>query len=303
MSIDFTKLKKKTSVKSFADAVAEKTKKADYKDSRYWKLTIEKQTGDGSADIRFLPAPMADGDEAPDFVLMRSHAFQGPTGKWYIEKSPVTIGQPCPVYQYAKKLWDAGGEANQVRARALKLQKKYIANILVLKDPANPENDGKVFLFEFGPQIFSILEEISKETDPDEQINPFSPWEGATFKLKSAKTKGANSPPSYERSKFGPRSVLLGGDEAKLTKVLEAEYSLAAEIAPSKFKSFDDLKTKMETVLQLSAVAQAAKAAPKRTAVEDDSDEEEASTGGNAAREDVDSDDDDLAAFRELADE
>ena len=143
-------------------------------DDKYWRLKTDK-SGVGAAVIRFLPS--SDGDQLP-WVTVYEHAFQGPGG-WYIEKSRTTLGkgEKDPVYEYNNQLWNSGVDANRDLARKQKRTAKYVSNIFVVKDPANPENEGKVFLFKYGKKIFQkIQEQMIPENDPVDQKDPLNPF-------------------------------------------------------------------------------------------------------------------------------
>jgi hypothetical protein len=215
-------------------------------DDNYWKPTCDK-AGNGSALIRFLPAP--DG-EVP-FVRYFRHAFQGPTGSWYIEKSLTTIGQNDPVSELNSKLWNSGLESDKDIARKQKRQQKFVSNIYVIKDPSNPENEGKVFKYEYGKIIFDKInammnppvDELTGEAP--EPINPFDLWDGANFELRMKKKSGY---PNYDDSKFQNPSA-LSDDEDALEEIYDKVFSLKEYVDPSTFKSYDDLKAKLNRVL------------------------------------------------------
>lgn len=218
-------------------------------DNRFWKPKTDK-AGNGAALIRFLPAP--EGEDLP-FVRLFSHAFQGPGG-WYIENSLTTLGQNDPVSEYNRDLWNTEIKANQEIVRKQKRKLSFIANILVLKDPANPENDGKVFLFKFGKKIFDKLNDLmhpqEDALDKKEPVNPFCPWEGANFRLKVRKVDGY---PNYDQSSFDAPSPLFDGDDQEIEALWKKEYPLKELVAPDKFKSYDELKKRLHRVLGLSA--------------------------------------------------
>ena len=222
-------------------------------DDKYWRLKTDK-SGVGAAVIRFLPS--SDGDQLP-WVTMYEHAFQGPGG-WYIEKSRTTLGkgEKDPVYEYNNQLWNSGVDANRDLARKQKRTAKYISNILVVKDPANPENEGKVFLFKYGKKIFQkIQEQMIPENDPVDQkdpLNPFCPWKGANFKLKCRKVDGY---PNYDQSDFATPDALFGGDDDQIQALWESQTKLSDLVAPSQFKTYEDLKRRLDRVLGLSASA------------------------------------------------
>jgi hypothetical protein len=242
------------------DSVADEIEKSDKKkftkpekDQRYWSPTRD-DAGNGYAVIRFLPTPQVDGSTGKLWVQIWDHGFHGPRGKkgpWYIEKSLTTINRADPVSEYNSKLWNSGVEANKDIARAQKRRLKYHSNILVIKDPANPENEGKVFLFAYGKKIFEKLKEAMKPSFPtDPKFNPFDFWGGADFNLKVR--MGSNGYPTYESSSFSNPSELFGGDEKRLSEIWKQEYSLNDLLDPKHFKSYEDLKSSLERVLELT---------------------------------------------------
>tara|TARA_Y100000817_G_scaffold168735_1_gene131903 strand:- start:484 stop:1377 length:894 start_codon:yes stop_codon:yes gene_type:complete len=216
--------------------------KKSYVDERIWKPVMDK-SGNGFAVIRFLPA--VKGEDLP-WAKVWNHAFQGPTGQWYIENSLTTLGQNDPVSEMNSAYWNSGVESDKEIARRQKRKLQYFANILVIKDGANPQNEGKVFLYRFGKKIFDKCMEAMQPAFEDETpVNPFDFWEGADFKLKIRKVDGYWN---YDKSEFDKPSPLFDDDE-KLEEVWKKQYSLAEFTAPSNFKSYDELKTRLDTVL------------------------------------------------------
>ena len=216
--------------------------KKSYVDERIWKPVMDK-SGNGFAVIRFLPA--VKGEDLP-WAKVWNHAFQGPTGQWYIENSLTTLGQNDPVSEMNSAYWNSGVESDKEIARRQKRKLQYFANILVIKDGANPQNEGKVFLYRFGKKIFDKCMEAMQPAFEDETpVNPFDFWEGADFKLKIRKVDGYWN---YDKSEFDSPSPLFDDDE-KLEEVWKKQYSLAEFTAPSNFKSYDELKTRLDTVL------------------------------------------------------
>jgi len=225
----------------------------------YWKLEVDK-AGNGYAIIRFLPAPS--GEDLP-FVRVFDHGFQGPGG-WYIENSLTTIGQDDPVSEYNSQLWNSGVDANKDIARKQKRRLSYHANIYVVKDPANPQNEGKVFKYKFGKKIFDKLNaSMNPEFEDETPLNPFDFWEGANFKLKARNGDGGYR--TYEPSSFDTPSVLLDDDE-KLESVWKSQHSLQEIIEPKNFKSYNELKAKLYKVLGLDG----SQHAPTTTAEDDE---------------------------------
>ena len=275
----------------------------DPNEGKFWKPTRDK-AGNGFAIIRFLPAPQ---NEEMPFVRVWDHGFQGPTGLWYIENSLTTINQDDPVSEYNSKLWNSGVDADKDQARKQKRRLKYTSNIYVVKDPANPENEGKVFMYSFGKKIFDKLNDLMNPTFEDEDpVNPFDLWEGANFRLKIRQFEGY---PNYDKSEFDAPSPLLDDDEA-LETVWSQQHSLQQLVDPSNFKSYDELKTKLYRVLDL-ANDTAEESAPSPYEAEDTSDDLDISSTVASApvptpavaetNSSVDDDDDDLSIFKELA--
>jgi len=235
------------------DQTAKKKFEKPEADQRYWKLSRD-EAGNGYATIRFLPPPVVDGDNGKLYVQIWDHGFHGPRGRkgpWYIEKSLTTIGLPDPVSEHNSKLWNSGIESNKDVARNQKRRLKYHSNILVINDPTNPDNNGKVFLFAYGKKLYEKIQGVMKPAFADDpKINPFDFWEGADFKLRIR--QGSNDFPTYEDSKFEAPSPLLGGDEAKLQKIWESEYSLNELVDPKNFKTYDELKASLQRVLEIA---------------------------------------------------
>ena len=238
-------LKKQNSLDSLLGAAQKESapqEKKSYVDERLWKPVMDK-SGNGYAVIRFLPAP--EGEDMP-WAKVWNHAFQGPTGQWYIENSLTTVGQNDPVSEYNSKLWNSGVESDKEIARKQKRKLQYYSNIYVVKDPANPQNEGKVFLYRYGKKIFDKIMEAMQPAFQDESpVNPFDFWEGANFKLKLRKVDGYWN---YDKSEFADPSALFDNDE-EIEALWKPEYSLADFTASSNFKSYDELKTRLDAVL------------------------------------------------------
>ena len=253
--------------------------KKSYEDDRFWKPTVDK-AGNGMATIRFLPSP--EGEDMP-WVQIFSHSIQGPTGQWLIDNCLTTINQKCPVCEHNTVLWNSGIEANKEIVRKQKRKLQYIANIYIVKDPANPENDGSVRLFKFGKKIFDKLNDLmNPEFEDESPINPFDLWEGANFKLKIRKVEGYQN---YDKSEFDKPSP-LSKDDDDLERIWKSEHRLGEFLDKSNFKSYDQIKERLNVVLGITAGAIAAVSSPvqrvaqqntapvTKTAADDDSDED-----------------------------
>jgi hypothetical protein len=217
--------------------------KKSYKDEREWKPTVDK-AGNGYAVIRFLPA--AEGQDVP-WVRYWDHGFKGPTGRWYIEKSLTSIGKDDPVSELNSQLWNSGREEDKQVARDRKRRLHYVSNIYVVSDPGAPENEGKVFLYQYGKKIFDKIMDVMQPQFQDETpVNPFDFWGGADFKLKIRQVEGYRN---YDKSEFSEPSEFLGADDAKLEAVYGAIHNLGEYIDPAQYKSYGDLKKKLFEVI------------------------------------------------------
>ena len=221
------------------------TEAKSYNDDRYWKIDLDK-TGNGYAVVRFLPA--SQGEDMP-WVQYFDHGFQGPGG-WDIEKSLTTLNQKDPVSEHNTELWNTGLEANKDIARKQKRRLHYVSNVLVVSDPTHPENEGQVKLFRYGKKIFEMLKDKMQPQFEDETpMNPFDLWEGADFKIKVRKVDGYWN---YDMSEFATPKP-LSDDDAKLEAIWNSQHSLQEVIAPDQFKSYDELKQKLDRVLGMTA--------------------------------------------------
>jgi hypothetical protein len=230
-----------------AEAVSTKTESKNYDDDRFWKPTRDK-AGNGYAVVRFLPAK--EGEDLP-WVRYWDHGFKGPTGLWYIENSRTSIGQDDPVSESNGLLWNSGRDEDKALARDRKRRLHYVSNVLVVSDPSNPQNEGKVFVYKFGKKIFDKIMDVMQPQFADEQpVNPYDFWEGADFKIKIRKVEGWVN---YDKSEFAKAAPLMGGDEEQLEGVYNKLHSLADFIDPKNYKSYDELKAKMNKVLGVDA--------------------------------------------------
>ena len=306
--MSFANLKKQSSLGSLTAKLVKEVEKmnnsASSGDDRVWKLECDK-SGNGYAVIRFLPAP--NGEDLP-FVKLYSHAFQG-SGGWYIENSLTTLGQKDPVSELNSELWNNGTDAGKELARKQKRKLTYVSNIYVVKDPANPDNEGKVFLYKYGKKIFDKLTAaMQPEFEDEEAIDPFDFWQGANFKLKAKNVAGYRN---YDSSEFAAPGALLDDDDA-MEAIWKKQYSLAELTAADQFKSYDELKKRLNYVLGSKG---------SRRVDEEVAEEEDYSRGSTreltedlrselsnlkptrTASVDVDEDDDTLSYFQRLAEE
>ena len=221
--------------------VSSNNNQKSYVDDRFWKPELDK-TGNGYAVLRFLPAVK---DEDLPWVKMWSHAFQGPGG-WYIENSLTTMNQKDPVSEENSRLWNSGIEADKEIARKRKRKLSYYANVLIVSDPKHPENEGQVKLFKFGKKIFDkITDKMQPQFEDEKPVNPFDFWEGADFKLKIRKVDGFWN---YDKSEFDSTKEIADNDEA-IEGIWTKQYPLKPFLEAANFKSYDELKSKLDKVL------------------------------------------------------
>ena len=289
--MSFASLKKQSSLGSLTAKLVkevEKTNSVNKGDERLWKPEVDK-AGNGYAVIRFLPAP--DGEDLP-WVKMYSHAFQGPGG-WYIENSLTTLNQKDPCSEFNTSLWNSGVESDKQIARNQKRKLAFYSNIYVVKDPSNPENEGKVFLYKFGKKIFDkIMGAMQPEFEDETPLNPFDFWQGADFKVKIKKVAGYWN---YDSSEFAAAAPLLKDDDA-LEQLWKKEYSLSEIVATDQFKTYDELKKRLESVLRLNQ-------SPATSRIVDEEAELEDLSEGRTPVANTPTEDDALSYFQKLAEE
>ena len=250
------------------------TTESNNSNDNYWKPEVDK-VGNGMATFRFLPTPSVDGEDGLPWVKIFSHGFQGPGG-WLIDNCLTTKNQDCPVCQHNSTLWNSGVEANKEIARKQKRRLNYVSNIYMIDDTKHPENNGKVFLYRFGKKIFEKLTEAMNPAFADEvAINPYDLWAGANFKLKIRKVEGYQN---YDKSEFESASPLLNDDDA-MEKIWLSEYSLLDLLGDKEFKTYDDIKSRLDKVLGLGGTVRTtveqARVAPKAPVVDESHEEDE----------------------------
>lgn len=279
-----------SNLQSILDA-ANKIKSGGFQDpnkDKFWLAELDK-VGNGSAVIRFLPSPKEDG---VPFIKLYSHGFKGPTGKWYIENCPTTIGENCPACENNGILWNSGIESDKDIVRKRKRRLQFVSNIKVISDPANPDNEGKVFMFKYGPKIFDMLiTAMQPEFDDITPVNPFDPENGANFHLRIRKVEGMAN---FDKSSFADKPTAVDDLDATLSQCHDIESLIAAD----KFKSFEDLQKRLNiaiggTVTESQASAERVTARGKPSAP----------VAPPAPKKDVSdvADEDDMEYFRSLA--
>ena len=297
----FSDLKKmsKNSVSALAKELEKTTETKSYKDDRFWSPERGKD-GNGYAVIRFLPA--CEGEDVP-WARVFSHGFQG-KGGWFIENCPTTVGKKCPVCEANNELWNSGIESDKEIARNRKRKLSYISNIMVISDPANRDNETKVFLFRYGKKIFDkITDSMQPKFPGEEPINPFDFWNGRNFKMKIQTVGGFAN---YDKSEFDVKSALLEGKDEWLEKVWKSQYALAEFTGNDKFKSYEELKERLETVLttEIKSSKKAEDEEPIRESLSEKFRKKETAAAKKpVVEEDDGGEEDTLSYFRKLAEE
>lgn len=252
--MDFKQLKKQSSLGSLTEKLLKEAEKmgssSSEKDSRIF--TVERDaSGLGIAIIRFLSQP--EGEDSP-FIKIYSHGFKE-NNRWLIENCPTSLGHDCEICNRNSALWNSGIDANKKIASARKRKLNFYSNILVVKNPANPELENKVMLFRYGKKIFDkIMSAMKPEFPGDPIIDVFNMWEGADFKIKVKTVKessGGAIYPNYDDSVFmSPRPI--SEDDEEIEKIWRQCYSLQELISPDKFKSPEELTKRLDYVLGTS---------------------------------------------------
>lgn len=295
--MSFANLKKQSSLGSLTARLVQEVEKLNKttatSDDRFWKIERDK-SGNGYAVIRFLPPPEGEDDA---FVQVWSHAFQGPGG-WYIENSLTTLGRKDPVSEMNRELWNTGSKSDQQIVRQRKRKLSYYSNIYVIKDPAHPENEGKVFLFKYGKKIFEkITSALKPEFEDETPVDAFDLWKGANFKLKVRMVDGY---PNYDKSEFDAPSVLENFDDEELETVWKQEHCLKEFVAEQNFKTYEQLETRLNSVLNKKNVP-----VPRDESFDnEEEDVQPVTTSRSVSTSVVEEDDDDtLTYFQRLAEE
>lgn len=242
MSIADLRSRSKSNFQKLQDQLQKENSQNSFVDERFWTLATD-AAGNGNAVIRFLPA--IEGEDVA-WAKYYNHSFKV-DGSWFIENCPTTIGGKCPVCDSNNKYWNSGVDSDKEIARERKRKLSYVSNILVVSDPKNPDNEGKVFLYRYGVKIFNkIQDKLTPEFDDQTPVNVFDFWEGANFRLRAQKNQGGYA--NYDKSEFDSPSAVSNDDEY-LEKLYATQYSLADFTKPEKFKPYTELETAFNKVV------------------------------------------------------
>jgi hypothetical protein len=292
--------KQKENTKSLIEAAKKESEGSGYlPDDRFWRPLLDK-AGNGYAIIRFLPAP----DVEIPWVKYFTHGFKS-DGGWFIENCPTSIGQQCPACESNSVLWKSGLESDKDIARSRKRRLHYVSNILVVKDRANPENEGKVFLYKYGTKLFEKIKDVMEPVfDDQEPIDPFNLFSGANFKLKIKQVISKDGKYwNYDSSEFESSSELYDGDETQLEKMFNNLYKIGEFVDPKNYKSHEELKTRLNSVLGEKENNVTSKYRSEPSPLENTEETQTTTTSGvsNKSSKNDDEDDDDMEYFRKLA--
>jgi hypothetical protein len=300
--MNFTDMKKRAKTGKDISSLTEKldklNNKVSYKDDRFWKPTKDK-SGNSLSIIRFLPQAK---DDDYEYVTFYNHGFDV-NKRYFIKNCPTTIRQKCPVCEANKILWQTGDKSKKDIASSRKRKLSYITNIYVVSDPGEPDNEGKVFLFKFGPQIFAKIENaLTPKYEDEKAFNPFNLWDGANFKLKVRNKKvDGKIMPTYEDSEFESCSALFDNDEV-LKEIWEQEYKLGEFMAPENYDDYESLLQRFNFVV--NGPAEMKKGQQSNAKPISEPDDEPQDDILDVSDEDSDEEfDDEMLEFRRLAEE
>lgn len=283
-----------SSIESIQKSAKEAFETGYQSDERFWRPTLDK-AGNSISLIRFLPAP----DTEVPWVKYFTHGFQGPSGRWYIENCPSGIKQPCPVCESNSKLWSTGLDSDKEIARKRKRRTHYVSNILILKDPANPDNNGKVFLYKYGAKIFEkVLEKVNPTFGDEEPTDPFNLFSGSNFKLKVRQVDGYHN---YDLSEFeSNRSSVYEGDQTRLKELFSNLYPIGEFVDPKEYKPYDALEKSLKLVLSTVSQSESSSEYSGLGKVESGKEfkQQQEPVKNNS---DINEDEDDMAYFQKLA--
>ena len=155
---------------------------------------------------------------------------------------PNTYGEKCPIDEYRSKIYSTKDDAQIEKIRPIKRNENWLVNVLVVKDPTNPENQGKVKILRYGKQLAKIIDAAITGDESDEfGAKVFDLSEnGCNLKIKVEKNEGGYA--SYTGSKFTSPSKI---DD--LNDIDEA-YNQANDLdAIFDHKSYDEIKKLLNT--------------------------------------------------------
>ena len=223
-------------------------------DTRFYTLPKNKD-GSGEAIICFIP----DQNQKIFKKVFKFNISNFVSGKKRFTNyfSPTTIGLPDPVQERWQKLWNDG-----LKDEAKKFSRtiRYITNIKVIRDPLNPENNGKIFLYEMSQSLKEKIKHAVELSEMDKQLNRprkeiFNPTKGWLMKLTCK--KAVNGFTTYDDSEF----FNVSPDDPRMADLIpykdaqSAIDDINANAHPldwfdkaENYKTYDELKEKLDWV-------------------------------------------------------
>lgn len=236
--------KKRKSMGSVIDDMKKNnSRRANFeKDERFWELTKDNDYN-GEAIVRFLPQP--ESKKGFPIIKMLNHGFKQ-NGRWFIENCPTIIGKPCPICE--KAIVEYAKHENEENFKNPFYKKtRYIACILVVKDPGKPENEGQIMLWSFGPSIYDkIMDGVAPESGLTEAIEAFDLYDGVNFLIKSHKK---DKWPNYSNSKFMTSATPVAKKDKEIEKIFNSIINVDEFLEEDKFKSAEELQKKLNDIL------------------------------------------------------
>lgn len=216
------------------------------KDERFYVLSKDKN-GNGAALIRFLPD--AERNMIQKLFKINTTINKNDKKRFVAEFSPSSIGQPCPFQERWQALWNSGDkEGAKLFGRGI----RYVTNIKVLKDPANPENEGKIFLFEMSGAMKDRIQNAVDPSDQDRSLGAkpkelFNPLRGNSFRLVAK--KGANGQINYDSSEvINEVTSIYNSVEEAIEEIKTKTHSLSDLRKPEAFMTYEQLQDKLRWV-------------------------------------------------------
>jgi hypothetical protein len=126
---------------------------------------------------------------------------------------PTTYGERCPIDEYRSKVYQTKDEAKIKEINPIRRDEKWLANVYVVKDPTNPDNQGQVKILRFGKQIYNIIDQAMSGDDAEEfgaRIFDLSD-KGCNLRIKVDENQGGYA--NYTTSKFMSPSALEGAPD------------------------------------------------------------------------------------------
>jgi len=273
---DFAKIKKEMEKR-------EQNQRKNYSDSRFWELKVDDKTHSASAIIRFMPD-----QDGITFQMYFRHFFKWEENgqvRFYVRNCASTINQDCPVCTKVSQLFNSPYDSDKEKGDDRKRGPRFISNILVVKDPQEPDNDGKIFLFDYGPMVKKMIDlkingpkNVVEDELDDEKIVKYMPCdfdEGADFLYKAIPGEGRIKH-TYTASKFKTQAPLFGEiiDETerdeKIDDIMSQTYRLEDFPAKDSYPDATEVRSILGAELGIQVIEESDTQTSDDTFQEDD---------------------------------